>query len=289
LFDPAMERSNRLTDFLVGGAGTTTLGGLAKGAVGASRATQTRQNAATMKRMSDMFSLETAGMGIDAELGAKAINLGTAVFNQAEQSKRAAQQIAANKSTAMLNAEIEEIKLEYKSASDAEKNEINRILAAATTKNAQTQAENVKLQQAREKRLSAKDIKDAEAKLEKAQLDEWQGYNKIIVDLMSTYETEEQTRITSEITALRDSIKIGDKDGKEKIDAQIAELNKQLNDPNNSIGVATLKANEFLLGLPFEVGRVILDRYEQLTPLVKAQLGGEGVALGKVKNRTVRE
>ena len=103
---------------------------------------------------------------------------------------------------------------------------------------------------------------------------------------MSTYETEEQTRIADEITTLRDSTEIGDEDGKEKIDARIAELNKQLNDPSHSIGVATLKANEFLLGLPFEVGRVILDRYEQLTPLVKAQLplGGEGDPLGKLES-----
>jgi hypothetical protein len=289
LFDPAMERSQRVTDFLVAGGDTTTLGSFAKEAVGASRATQTRQNAATMKRMSDMFSLETAGMGIDAELGAKAISLGTAVFNQAEQSKRSAQQIASQRSTAALNALVDSAKLEYQKSSDADKLVINSILAEVAVKNAETQEKRVEFDAARETRISEQAIKAAEVALQNSQLAEWQGYNKLIVDLASGYVTEAEKKITDKITGLLETTPIGDKDAKEKINAQIAKLNKQLNDSTYIIGLATEKANVFLLGLPNDIGKIILDRYDYLTPLVKGQLGRAGDPLGGVTTRTVRE
>ena len=282
LFDPAMERSNRLTDFLVGGAGTTTLGGLAKGAVGASRATQEKQNAATMKRMADRFATEVTGMQVDAGLAGASLSLGTAVFNQAEQSKRTAQQIAANKSTAKLNAETEKIKLEHAALSDAQKIKIQDRLARVAERGADTTAAELKLREqkeaARVSELDAKTRRETQLAADKAVLKEWTEYTSFIMELSSEFLDDAREDIQNEITRLSESTTVGNKDQQTETNAQIAKLNEQLNSAGYMSGLATLKANQFISAVLG--GEAFLDRYDSLVPMVQDSLNRARQAQG---------
>jgi len=298
LFDPAMERSNRLTDFLVGGAGTTTLGGLAKGAVGASRATQEKQNAAAIKRMADRFATEVTGMQVDAGLAGASLSLGTAVFNQAEQSKRTAQQIAANKSTAKLRAETEKIKLKHDALSEAQKIKIQERLAAVAEQGAVTDAARLELNRQKEKarvsELDAKTNRETQLAADKAILKEWTEYTSFIMELSSEFLDDAREDIQNQITLLSDKTAVGDEDQQTKTNAQIAELNKQLNSTTYLSGLATLKANQFISAVLG--GEAFLDRYDSLVPMVQTGLNRARQAQGiteqtglNVANRTYRE
>jgi hypothetical protein len=140
LFSPESQRSDRLNKFLTGGANTTTLGGLAKGAVDASQATKAKQNADAMARMAKRFELEVSGMNVDATLGGAALNLGMTVYQELEKNNRNAQTLAQQRSKAELEAGIAAAQQAWKETDAEVKNEISAKLANAAALNAQTSA-----------------------------------------------------------------------------------------------------------------------------------------------------
>ena len=221
--------------------------------------------------MADRFATEVTGMQVDAGLAGASLSLGTAVFNQAEQSKRTAQQIAANKSTAKLNAETEKIKLEHAALSDAQKIKIQDRLARVAERGADTTAAELKLREqkeaARVSELDAKTRRETQLAADKAVLKEWTEYTSFIMELSSEFLDDAREDIQNEITRLSESTTVGNKDQQTETNAQIAKLNEQLNSAGYMSGLATLKANQFISAVLG--GEAFLDRYDSLVPMVQ--------------------
>ena len=293
LFSPESQRSDRLNKFLTGGANTTTLGGLAKGAVDASQATKAKQNADAMARMAKRFELEVSGMNVDATLGGAALSLGTTVFGELQANNRTAQQIAAGYSKAELTALVEQAKLEASQLTDDQRTAILQQNADTQKKNADTNAAQIKLQTLKENNAEAARVQAAQRALDKAQLEEWSSISSTILQTTAAFVTSIEAQLDAEIEALRSSKTLEpDADKKAAIDVQISEKTAQRNNAALINGMATNKANALFASdaLPGGVGKLMLDRLDQLTPLVQGQLGEQGgVPLGDVTDSSFTE
>ena len=281
LFSPESQRSDRLNKFLTGGANTTTLGGLAKGAVDASQATKAKQNADAMARMAKRFELEVSGMNVDATLGGAALSLGTTVFGELQANNRTAQQIAAGYNKAELTALVEQSKLEASQFNEAQRNAISQQNADTQEKNAVTMAANQKLALLKENNAEAARVQAAQRELDKAQLEEWSSISSTILQTTAAFVTSIEAQLDAEIEALRSSKTLEpDADKKTAIDVQISEKTAQRNNAALINAMATNKANALFASdaLPGGVGKLMLDRLDQLTPLVQGQLGEQGGA-----------
>ncbi len=293
LFSPESQQRDRLSKFLTGGAGTTTLGGLAKGAVDASQATKAKQNADAMARMAKRFELETTAMSVDATLGGEALRLGTTVFGELQANNRTAQQIAAGYSKAELTALVEQAKLEASQLTDDQRTAILQQNADTQEKNADTNAAQIELQTLKENNAQAARVQVAQRALDKAQLEEWSSISSTILQTTAAFVTSIEAQLDAEIEALRSSKTLEpDADKKAAIDVQISEKTAQRNNAALINGMATNKANALFASdaLPGGVGKLMLDRLDQLTPLVQGQLGEQGGApLGDVTDSSFTE
>ncbi len=293
LFSPESQRSDRLNKFLTGGANTTTLGGLAKGAVDASQATKAKQNADAMARMAKRFELEVSGMNVDATLGGAALSLGTKVFGELQANNRTAKQIAAGYSKAELTALVEQAKLEASQFTDDQRTAILQQNADTQEKNADTNAAQIELQTLKENNAEAARVRTAQRALDKAQLEEWSSISSTILQTTAAFVTSIEAQIDAEIEALRSSKTLEpDADKKAAIDVQISEKTAQRNNAALINAMATNKANALFASdaLPGGVGKLMLDRLDQLTPLVQGQLGEQGGApLGDVTDSSFTE
>ena len=293
LFSPESQQRDRLSKFLTGGAGTTTLGGLAKGAVDASQATKAKQNADAMARMAKRFELETTAMSVDATLGGEALRLGTTVFGELQANNRTAQQIAAGYSKAELTALVEQAKLEASQLTDDQRTAILQQNADTQEKNADTNAAQIELQTLKENNAEAARVQAAQRALDKAQLEEWSSISSTILQTTAAFVTSIEAQLDAEIEALRSSKdREPDADKKAAIDVQISEKTAQRNNAALINGMATNKANALFASdaLPGGVGKLMLDRLDQLTPLVQGQLGEQGGApLGDVTDSSFTE
>ena len=293
LFSPESQRSDRLNKFLTGGANTTTLGGLAKGAVDASQATKAKQNADAMARMAKRFELEVSGMNVDATLGGAALSLGTTVFGELQANNRTAKQIAAGYKKAELTALVEQSKLEASQFTDEQRTAILQQNADTQQKNADTNAAQIELQTLKEKNAEAARVRTAQRALDKAQLEEWSSISSTILQTTAAFVTSIEAQLDAEIEALRSSKTLEpDADKKAAIDVQISEKTAQRNNAALINGMATNKANALFASdaLPGGVGKLMLDRLDQLTPLVQGQLGEQGGApLGDVTDSSFTE
>jgi len=293
LFSPESQQRDRLSKFLTGGAGTTTLGGLAKGAVDASQATKAKQNADAMARMAKRFELETTAMSVDATLGGEALRLGTTVFGELQANNRTAQQIAAGYSKAELTALVEQAKLEASQLTDDQRTAILQQNADTQEKNADTNAAQIELQTLKENNAEAARVQAAQRALDKAQLEEWSSISSTILQTTAAFVTSIEAQLDAEIEALRSSKTLEpDADKKAAIDVQISEKTAQRNNAALINGMATNKANALFASdaLPGGVGKLMLDRLDQLTPLVQGQLGEQGGApLGDVTDSSFTE
>ena len=293
LFSPESQRSDRLNKFLTGGANTTTLGGLAKGAVDASQATKAKQNADAMARMAKRFELEVSGMNVDATLGGAALSLGTTVFGELQANNRTAQQIAAGYNKAELTALVEQSKLEASQFTDEQRTAILQQNADTQEKNADTNAAQIELQTLKENNAEAARVRTAQRALDKAQLEEWSSISSTILQTTAAFVTSIEAQIDAEIEALRSSKTLEpDADKKAAIDVQISEKTAQRNNAALINAMATNKANALFASdaLPGGVGKLMLDRLDQLTPLVQGQLGEQGGApLGDVTDSSFTE
>ena len=293
LFSPESQQRDRLSKFLTGGAGTTTLGGLAKGAVDASQATKAKQNADAMARMAKRFELETTAMSVDATLGGEALRLGTTVFGELQANNRTAQQIAAGYSKAELTALVEQAKLEASQLTDDQRTAILQQNADTQKKNADTNAAQIELQTLKENNAEAARVQAAQRALDKAQLEEWSSISSTILQTTAAFVTSIEAQLDAEIEALRSSKTLEpDADKKAAIDVQISEKTAQRNNAALINGMATNKANALFASdaLPGGVGKLMLDRLDQLTPLVQGQLGEQGGApLGDVTDSSFTE
>ncbi len=293
LFSPESQQRDRLSKFLTGGAGTTTLGGLAKGAVDASQATKAKQNADAMARMAKRFELETTAMSVDATLGGEALRLGTTVFGELQANNRTAQQIAAGYKKAELSALVEQSKLEASQFTDDQRTAILQQNADTQQKNADTNAAQIELQTLKENNAEAARVQAAQRALDKAQLEEWSSISSTILQTTAAFVTSIEAQLDAEIEALRSSKTLEpDADKKAAIDVQISEKTAQRNNAALINGMATNKANALFASdaLPGGVGKLMLDRLDQLTPLVQGQLGEQGGApLGDVTDSSFTE
>jgi len=293
LFSPESQQRDRLSKFLTGGAGTTTLGGLAKGAVDASQATKAKQNADAIARMAKRFELETTAMSVDATLGGEALRLGTTVFGELQANNRTAQQIAAGYSKAELTALVEQAKLEASQLTDDQRTAILQQNADTQEKNADTNAAQIELQTLKENNAEAARVQAAQRALDKAQLEEWSSISSTILQTTAAFVTSIEAQLDAEIEALRSSKTLEpDADKKAAIDVQISEKTAQRNNAALINGMATNKANALFASdaLPGGVGKLMLDRLDQLTPLVQGQLGEQGGApLGDVTDSSFTE
>ena len=281
LFSPESQRSDRLNKFLTGGANTTTLGGLAKGAVDASQATKAKQNADAMARMAKRFELEVSGINVDATLGGAALSLGKTVYGELQANNRTAQQIAAGYNKAELTALVEQSKLEASQFNEAQRNAISQQNADTQEKNAVTMAANQKLALLKENNAEAARVQAAQRELDKAQLEEWSSISSTILQTTAAFVTSIEAQLDAEIEALRSSKTLEpDADKKTAIDVQISEKTAQRNNAALINAMATNKANALFASdaLPGGVGKLMLDRLDQLTPLVQGQLGEQGGA-----------
>lgn len=293
LFSPESQQRDRLSKFLTGGAGTTTLGGLAKGAVDASQATKAKQNADAMARMAKRFELEVSGMNVDATLGGAALGLGKTVYGELQANNRTAQQIAADYKKAELTALVEQSKLEASKFTDDQRTAILQQNANTQEKNADTNAAQIELQTLKENNAEAARVQAAQRALEKAQLEEWSSISSTILQTTAAFVTSIEAQLDAEIEALRSSKTLEpDADKKAAIDVQISEKTAQRNNAALINGMATNKANALFASdaLPGGVGKLMLDRLDQLTPLVQGQLGEQGGApLGDVTDSSFTE
>ena len=293
LFSPESQQRDRLSKFLTGGAGTTTLGGLAKGAVDASQATKAKQNADAMARMAKRFELEVSGMNVDATLGGAALSLGTKVFGELQANNRNAQTLAAGYKKAELTALVEQSKLEASQFTDDQRTAILQQNADTQQKNADTNAAQIKLQTLKENNAEAARVRTAQRALDKAQLEEWSSISSTILQTTAAFVTSIEAQLDAEIEALRSSkTREPDVDKKAAIDVQISEKTAQRNNAALINGMATNKANALFASdaLPGGVGKLMLDRLDQLTPLVQGQLGEQGGApLGDVTDSSFTE
>lgn len=293
LFSPESQQRDRLSKFLTGGANTTTLGGLAKGAVDASQATKAKQNADAMARMAKRFELEVSGMNVDATLGGAALGLGKTVYGELQANNRTAQQIAADYKKAELTALVEQSKLEASKFTDDQRTAILQQNANTQEKNADTNAAQIELQRLKENNAEAARVQAAQRALEKAQLEEWSSISSTILQTTAAFVTSIEAQIDAEIEALRSSKTLEpDADKKAAIDVQISEKTAQRNNAALINAMATNKANALFASdaLPGGVGKLMLDRLDQLTPLVQGQLGEQGGApLGDVTDSSFTE
>ena len=293
LFSPESQQRDRLSKFLTGGAGTTTLGGLAKGAVDASQATKAKQNADAMARMAKRFELEVSGMNVDATLGGAALGLGKTVYGELQANNRTAQQIAAGYKKAELTALVEQAKLEASQFTDDQRTAILQQNADTQQKNADTNAAQIELQTLKENNAEAARVKAAQRALDKAQLEEWSSISSTILQTTAAFVTSIEAQLDAEIEALRERQELEpDADKKAAIDVQISEKTAQRNNAALINGMATNKANALFASdaLPGGVGKLMLDRLDQLTPLVQGQLGEQGGApLGDVTDSSFTE
>ena len=293
LFSPESQQRDRLSKFLTGGAGTTTLGGLAKGAVDASQATKAKQNADAMARMAKRFELEVSGMNVDATLGGAALGLGKTVYGELQANNRTAQQIAAGYKKAELSALVEQSKLEASQFTDDQRTAILQQNADTQQKNADTNAAQIELQTLKENNAEAARVKAAQRALDKAQLEEWSSISSTILQTTAAFVTSIEAQLDAEIEALRERQELEpDADKKAAIDVQISEKTAQRNNAALINGMATNKANALFASdaLPGGVGKLMLDRLDQLTPLVQGQLGEQGGApLGDVTDSSFTE
>lgn len=293
LFSPESQQRDRLSKFLTGGANTTTLGGLAKGAVDASQATKAKQNADAMARMAKRFELEVSGMNVDATLGGAALGLGKTVYGELQANNRTAQQIAADYKKAELTALVEQSKLEASKFTDDQRTAILQQNANTQEKNADTNAAQIELQTLKENNAEAARVQAAQRALEKAQLEEWSSISSTILQTTAAFVTSIEAQLDAEIEALRSSKTLEpDADKKAAIDVQISEKTAQRNNAALINGMATNKANALFASdaLPGGVGKLMLDRLDQLTPLVQGQLGEQGGApLGDVTDSSFTE
>lgn len=293
LFSPESQQRDRLSKFLTGGANTTTLGGLAKGAVDASQATKAKQNADAMARMAKRFELEVSGMNVDATLGGAALGLGKTVYGELQANNRTAQQIAADYKKAELTALVEQSKLEASKFTDDQRTAILQQNANTQEKNADTNAAQIELQTLKENNAEAARVQAAQRALEKAQLEEWSSISSTILQTTAAFVTSIEAQIDAEIEALRSSKTLEpDADKKAAIDVQISEKTAQRNNAALINAMATNKANALFASdaLPGGVGKLMLDRLDQLTPLVQGQLGEQGGApLGDVTDSSFTE
>jgi hypothetical protein len=286
LFSPESQQRDRLSKFLTGGANTTTLGGLAKGAVDASQATKAKQNADAMARMAKRFELEVSGMNVDATLGGAALGLGKTVYGELQANNRTAQQIAADYKKAELTALVEQSKLEASKFTDDQRTAILQQNANTQEKNAATNAAQQELALLKENNAEAARVQAAQSALDKAQLEEWSSISSTILQTTAAFVTSIEAQLDAEIEALRSSKTLEpDADKKAAIDVQISEKTAQRNNAALINGMATNKANALFASdaLPGGVGKLMLDRLDQLTPLVQGQLGEQGgTPLGEV-------
>mgnify|MGYP003110113649 CR=1 FL=1 len=288
LFSPESQRSDRLNKFLTGGANTTTLGGLAKGAVDASQATKAKQNADAMARMAKRFELEVSGMNVDATLGGAALNLGMTVYQELGKNNRNAQTLAQQRSKAELEAGIAAAEQAWKETDAETKNEISANLADAAALNAQTSAAAQELKEAKEERASKKEIADAELAVQARQREEYATIQAALVELQANAIPTVQANILAKIEMLNNS-KIGaDKDTMEQINKEITAERANYNNSEYINAEAQLLVHGFANLVEDSNGETvlqdILNRYEELKDIVKGFDLGEqgGTPLGEV-------
>ncbi len=288
LFSPESQQRDRLSKFLTGGANTTTLGGLAKGAVDASQATKAKQNADAMARMAKRFELEVSGMNVDATLGGAALNLGMTVYQELGKNNRNAQTLAQQRSKAELEAGIAAAEQAWKETDAETKNEISASLADAAALNAQTSAAAQKLKEAKEERASKKEVADAELAVQARQREEYATIQAALVELQANAIPTVQANILAEIEMLNNS-KIGaDKDTMEQINKEITAKRANYNNSEYINAEALLLVNGFANLVKDSNGETvlqdILNRYEELKDIVKGFDLGEqgGTPLGEV-------
>ena len=284
LFSPESQRSDRLNKFLTGGANTTTLGGLAKGAVDASQATKAKQNADAMARMAKRFELEVSGMNVDAQLGGAALGLGKTVFSELQANNRTARQIAAGYKKAELTALIEQSKLEASKFTDDQRTAISQQNADTQQKNADTMAAQQELALLKENNAEAARVRAAQRALDKARIDEFNTINVALLNTAAAFVTSVEQQLDAEIALLEDSkTREPDVDKKAAIDTKIAEIKVMRNNPDIVNAMATNKAHALYASpddkaMPGNPGRKLLDRLDYLTPLVSPTLGTQGGA-----------
>ncbi len=288
LFSPESQQRDRLSKFLTGGAGTTTLGGLAKGAVDASQATKAKQNADAMARMAKRFELEVSGMNVDATLGGAALNLGMTVYQELGKNNRNAQTLAQQRSKAELEAGIAAAEQAWKETDAETKNGISARLADAAALNAETSAAAQKLKEAKEERASKKETTDAELAVQARQREEYATIQAALVELQANAVPTVQANILAEIEMLNNS-KIGaDKDTMEQINKEITAKRADYNNSEYINAEALLLVNGFANLVKDSNGETvlqdILNRYEELKDIVKGFDLGEqgGTPLGEV-------
>jgi hypothetical protein len=288
LFSPESQQRDRLSKFLTGGAGTTTLGDLAKGAVDASQATKAKQNADAMARMAKRFELEVSGMNVDATLGGAALNLGMTVYQELGKNNRNAQTLAQQRSKAELEAGIAAAEQAWKETDAGTKNAISAKLADAAALNAETSAAAQTLKEAKEKRASEKETVDAELAVQDRQRKEYATIQAALVELQANAIPTVQANILAEIEMLNNS-KIGaDKDTMEQINKEITAKRADYNNSEYINAEALLLVNGFANLVKDSNGETvlqdILNRYEELKDIVKGFDLGEqgGTPLGEV-------
>ena len=288
LFSPESQRSDRLNKFLTGGANTTTLGGLAKGAVDASQATKAKQNADAMARMAKRFELEVSGMNVDATLGGAALNLGMTVYQELGKNNRNAQTLAQQRNKAELEAGIAAAEQAWKKTDAETKNEISDKLADAAALNAKTSAADQELKKAKEERASKKEIADAELAVQARQREEYATIQAALVELQANAIPTVQAKLREDMELLNNSKVASDTATMEQINKDLATMRANYNDPEYIKAEALLLVNGFANLVTDSNGETvlqdILNRYEELKDIVKGFDLGEqgGTPLGEV-------
>lgn len=288
LFSPESQRSDRLNKFLTGGANTTTLGGLAKGAVDASQATKAKQNADAMARMAKRFELEVSGMNVDATLGGAALNLGMTVYQELGKNNRNAQTLAQQRSKAELEAGIAAAEQAWKETDAEVKNEISAKLADAAALNAKTSAADQELKKAKEERASKKEIADAELAVQARLREEYATIQAALVELQANAIPTVQAKLREDMELLNNSKVASDTATMEQINKDLATMRANYNDPEYIKAEALLLVNGFANLVTDSNGETvlqdILNRYEELKDIVKGFDLGEqgGTPLGEV-------
>ncbi|MAS59544.1 MAG: hypothetical protein CMQ07_00310 [Gammaproteobacteria bacterium] len=288
LFSPESQRSDRLNKFLTGGANTTTLGGLAKGAVDASQATKAKQNADAMARMAKRFELEVSGMNVDATLGGAALNLGMTVYQELGKNNRNAQTLAQQRSKAELEAGIAAAEQAWKETDAEVKNEISAKLADAAALNAKTSAAAQTLKEAKEERASKKEIADADLAVQARLREEYAVIQTALVELQANAIPTVQAKLREDMELLNNSKMASDTATMEQINKDLATMRANYNDPEYIKAEALLLVNGFANLVTDSNGETvlqdILNRYEELKDIVKGFDLGEqgGTPLGEV-------
>jgi len=288
LFSPESQRSDRLNKFLTGGANTTTLGGLAKGAVDASQATKAKQNADAMARMAKRFELEVSGMNVDATLGGAALNLGMTVYQELEKNNRNARTLAQQRSKAELEAGIAAAEQAWKQTDAETKNEISASLADAAALNAQTSAAAQTLKELKEERASEKEIADAELAVQARQRQEYAAIQAKLIELQANAIPTVQAKLREDMELLNNSKVASDTATMEQITKEQAIMRANYNNPEYIKEEALLLVHGFANLVKDSNGETvlqdILNRYEELKEIVKGfDLGEQGGApLGEV-------